>query len=150
MSQNALKSARSSLSFSFLPQIEETSNEDLLWHEPKNMAQKISSGSNRGKKQPDRPFLLLDIRDQEDYKKFHIAMSKSWPATKLSRAMNYESKEMLRFKNVEGKLIIVVDYDESVAPEFATTLIQRGYDNVFVLSGGVRVAKIKFPEELGK
>ena len=47
-----------------------------------------------------------------------------------------------------GKLIIVVDSDESMASRFATTLIQRGYDNVFILSGGLRVAKIKFPEQL--
>ena len=42
----------------------------------------------------------------------------------------------------------MADADESMAARFATTLIQRGYDNVFVLSGGLRVAKIKFPEQL--
>ena len=50
---------------------------------------------------------------------------------------------MYRFKNVDGKIIVIVDSDESIAPTFATTMIQRGYDNVFVLSGGLRVAKIK-------
>ena len=35
-----------------------------------------------------------------------------------------------------------------MAAKFATVLIQRGYDNIFVLSGGLRVAKIKFPEQL--
>ena len=55
---------------------------------------------------------------------------------------------MLKFKNIEGKLIVVVDADESMAARFATTLIQRGYDNVFVLSGGLRVASIKFPDQL--
>ena len=42
----------------------------------------------------------------------------------------------------------MADADESMAARFASTLIQRGYDNVFVLSGGLRVAKIKFPEQL--
>ena len=64
------------------------------------------------------------------------------------RSVNYETKDMLKFKNAKGKLIIVADADESMAARFATTLIQRGYDNVFVLSGGLRVAKIKFPEQL--
>ena len=50
---------------------------------------------------------------------------------------------MYRFKNVDGKIIVIVDSDESMSPNFATTMIQRGYDNVFVLSGGLRVAKIK-------
>jgi hypothetical protein len=55
---------------------------------------------------------------------------------------------MLKFKNVEGKLIVLVDNDETLATRFATTLIQRGYDNVFVLSGGLRVAALKFPDQL--
>ena len=40
------------------------------------------------------------------------------------------------------------DYDEGIASRFATTMMERGYDNVFMLSGGVRVAYIKFPERL--
>jgi len=28
------------------------------------------------------------------------------------------------------------DNDEKIAPEAAATLVQRGYDNVFMLSGG--------------
>ncbi len=54
-------------------------------------------------------------------------------------------REMLHYKNKEGKLIIVYDYDESISHKFATTLVQRGYDNVFMLSGGIRVTQIKFP-----
>ena len=45
---------------------------------------------------------------------------------------------MLRFKNQEGKLIIIYDFDETIAPRVATTLMQRGYDNIFMLSGGFR------------
>ena len=40
------------------------------------------------------------------------------------------------------------DYDEQTAAKFATTMMERGYDNVFMLSGGLRVAYIKFPERL--
>lgn len=100
------------------------------------------------KKKRDRPYLILDIRDVEDYKRGRLVTSKSYPFPRLCRSVNYETKDMLKFKNVEGKLIIVVDSDESMASRFATTLIQRGYDNVFILSGGLRVAKIKFPEQL--
>lgn len=99
-------------------------------------------------KKRDRPYLILDIRDQENYKKGRIVTSKSYPASRLIRSVNYETKDMLKYKNVPGKLIIVVDADESMSAKFATTLIQRGYDNIFVLSGGLRVAQIKFPEQL--
>lgn len=94
----------------------------------------------------DRPFLLLDIRQQEDFDRSHLVMSRNYPTTRLTRAVNFETREMLHYKNKEGKLIIVYDYDEAVAHKFATTLIQRGYDNVFMLSGGIRVTQIKFPK----
>jgi hypothetical protein len=42
-------------------------------------------------------------------------------------------------KNREGKIIVIYDEDERIAPYAATTLVQRGYDNLFMLSGG------KFP-----
>ena len=45
---------------------------------------------------------------------------------------------MREFRNGAGKMIVVYDYDESVAARSATTLAQRGYDNVLMLSGGLR------------
>jgi len=33
-------------------------------------------------------------------------------------------------------VILLYDNDEKIAPAAATTLVQRGYDNVFMLSGG--------------
>jgi len=33
-------------------------------------------------------------------------------------------------------VILLYDNDEKIAPGAATTLVQRGYDNVFMLSGG--------------
>lgn len=49
---------------------------------------------------------------------------------------------MIHFKNKEGKLIVVYDHDESISHKFATTLVQRGYDNVFMLSGGIRITQV--------
>jgi len=40
---------------------------------------------------------------------------------------------MLKFKNVEGKIIILYDIDELVAVSSATTMAQRGFENVFVV-----------------
>jgi len=96
----------------------------------------------------DRPFLLLDIRPTEKYESGHIKTARSYPHVRLARAVNFETPEMLAYKNRESKLIVVYDYDEAIAAKFATTMMQRGYDNVFLLSGGLRVAYIKFPERL--
>ena len=63
----------------------------------------------------------------------------------ISKVDILQTKLMREFRNGAGKMIVVYDYDESVASRSATTLAQRGYDNVLMLSGGLRVAEIKFP-----
>jgi hypothetical protein len=40
----------------------------------------------------DRPFLLLDIRQPEDFARSHIVMSRSYPTNLLSRAVNFETR----------------------------------------------------------
>ena len=52
-----------------------------------------------------------------------------------SRCYDYELPCMLRLKNKPRAVIVVYDDDESFANKAATTLTQRGYDNVFMLSG---------------
>lgn len=97
---------------------------------------------------PVRPFLILDVREPDQYHRSHLVYSNTYQHTRLNRAFDYESKEMLRLKNKPGAIIVVYDDDESIARICATTLTQRGYDNIFMLSGGIRVAKIKYPESL--
>ena len=95
----------------------------------------------------DRPYLILDVRSVEEFDREPIlATSESYPASRLVRSINFESPSMLRYRNAPGKLVILVDYDETVSAKCATTLVQRGYENVFMLSGGLRVAGMKFPE----
>ena len=42
-----------------------------------------------------KPFLLLDIRPAEQYEAGHIVTAKSYPHVRLTRAVNFETKEML-------------------------------------------------------
>ena len=93
-----------------------------------------------------RPFLILDVREPEEYSRGHLVYSQNYQHTRLNRAFDYETKEMLRVKNKAGKILVVYDDDESLARQTAKTLTQRGYDNVFMLSGGLRVASLKYPE----
>lgn len=39
-------------------------------------------------------------------------------------------------KNAAGRIIIVYDEDERTAGQAATAMCQRGFDNLFLLSGG--------------
>ena len=94
----------------------------------------------------ERPFVILDVRDPEEYSRGHLVYSRSYQHTRLNRAFDYETKEMLRVKNKPGMILVVTDDDESLSRQVATTLTQRGYDNVFMLSGGLRVASLKYPD----
>lgn len=94
------------------------------------------------------PYLLLDIREKDAYDECHIITAKNYPTAMLARSVNYETKEMLQYKNQDGKIIILYDNDETLAHRAATTLVQRGYDNLFILSGGLKVAARTFPEGL--
>ncbi|CAL1539048.1 unnamed protein product [Lymnaea stagnalis] len=94
------------------------------------------------------PYLLLDVREKDAYDECHIITAKSYPTAMLARSVNYETKEMLQFKNQTGKIILLYDEDERLSHRAATTLVQRGYDNLFMLSGGMKVAYKLFPEGL--
>jgi len=96
----------------------------------------------------ERPFLILDVRDQDLYSRAHICTAVSYPSMRLNRAFDYETPDMLRLKNKKNCVIVVYDDDEMIASKCTTTLVQRGYENVFMLSGGLRVAKLKYPESL--
>ncbi|XP_056307967.1 centrosomal protein of 41 kDa [Danio aesculapii] len=95
---------------------------------------------------PDCPYLLLDVRDRELYDQCHIVSAFSYPIATLSRTMNPYTKEVLDYKNASGKIIIVYDEDERIASQAATTMCERGFENLFMLSGGLKVVAQKFPE----
>uniref|UniRef100_A0A674EKU7 Centrosomal protein 41 n=1 Tax=Salmo trutta TaxID=8032 RepID=A0A674EKU7_SALTR len=95
---------------------------------------------------PDCPYLLLDVRDREQYDQCHIISAYSYPIATLSRTMNPYTKEVLDYKNVSGKIIIVYDEDERMAAQAATAMCERGFQNLFMLSGGLKVIAQKFPE----
>ena len=87
----------------------------------------------------DQPYLLLDVRERAEYERGHIVTARHYPAARLARTMNYETAEMWRYKRAPEALVVVYDEDEATAQKCATTLAQRGYDNVFILSGGLKV-----------
>ncbi|XP_062490625.1 centrosomal protein of 41 kDa [Pezoporus occidentalis] len=97
---------------------------------------------------PDCPFLLLDVRDRDAYNQCHIIGAYSYPIAMLSRAMNPYSNSILEYKNAHGKMIILYDNDERLASQAATSMCERGFENVFMLSGGLKVLAQKIPEGL--
>nr|AAR16319.1 testis specific protein A14 [Tetraodon nigroviridis] len=95
---------------------------------------------------PNCPYLLLDLRDREDFDRCHIISAQSFPSVMLLRTMNPFTKEILEYKNAPGKIIVIYDEDERIAIQAATAMCQRGVENLFVLSGGLKVVAQNFPE----
>ena len=49
------------------------------------------------------------------------------------------SPELYHFKNREGKIIVVYDEEDGkVAGAVANTMVQKGFENVHLLSGGMK------------
>ncbi|XP_058502292.1 centrosomal protein of 41 kDa [Solea solea] len=95
---------------------------------------------------PDCPYLLLDVRDRDHYDRCHIISAHSFPVTMLSRTMDSYTKEVREYRNAAGRIVILYDDDERIASQAATSMCQRGFDNLFILSGGLKVLYKKFPE----
>ncbi|KAG7259943.1 hypothetical protein CRUP_022812 [Coryphaenoides rupestris] len=77
---------------------------------------------------PDCPYLLLDVRDRDQYDQCHIVMRVQSP-----HCLAVQDHEP---KNADGKIIIVYDEDERIASQAAAVMCQRGFENLFMLSGG--------------
>ena len=90
-------------------------------------------------------FLLLDTRTEDEYEACHVVGALSYPSAMLARTMNPYIPEIYSFKNREGKIIILYDYEERVASRVGSTLVEQGIDNVYVLSGGLRSFSKYFP-----
>ncbi|XP_024911841.1 centrosomal protein of 41 kDa isoform X2 [Cynoglossus semilaevis] len=94
----------------------------------------------------DCPYLLLDVRDRDLYDSCHIISAHSFPSSLLSRTMDAYTKEVREYRNAAGKIIILYDEDERIAAQTATSMCQRGFENLFILSGGLKVLCKKFPD----
>uniref|UniRef100_A0A061S6Y0 Centrosomal protein CEP41 n=1 Tax=Tetraselmis sp. GSL018 TaxID=582737 RepID=A0A061S6Y0_9CHLO len=71
---------------------------------------------------------------------FHsMAPAKNYPARMLSRAMHPFTPEILDYSNREPERIIVIyDLDERIVLNAGNLFFEKGIDNVFVLSGGMK------------
>ncbi|EAX97966.1 Rhodanese-like domain containing protein [Trichomonas vaginalis G3] len=97
----------------------------------------------------DCPFLLLDVRDEEEFEKCHIQGAKLYPKARLSRATNQFTPEILQYKAHPEKMIIVYcDYGKTSA-EAAHMLAERGFDNIFLLHEGLAAFADEFPNLVG-
>ena len=89
-------------------------------------------------------FLLLDLREADDYEKWHIKESINFPAANIARDKTIP--ELYRFRNAPDKLIICYMLDERQGVQYAQLLNEKGYENTFLLSGGIEAFLEESPD----
>lgn len=92
----------------------------------------------------DTEFVVLDLRNEDEFQRFHIKDSINFPAPNITR--DRILPQVFRLKNQQGKFIIVYAWDERPGVEAAQKFAERGYENVYLLSGGVEDFCRAFPQ----
>jgi centrosomal protein CEP41 len=90
-----------------------------------------------------KPYLILDVRDTESFNTYHLLQARSYPDTMMRR--DFVHPEFFAFKNKPQTLIIVYCDDERISQESAKVLVDRGADNIYLLSGGIQEFAAHFP-----
>eukprot|EP00741_Cyanophora_paradoxa_P011180 tig00020554_g10800.t1 len=104
-----------------------------------------STGQSSG--QYNKKYLLLDVRDKDEYDKCHIRTAMSHPAAKLNQ-INAFTADMIRYKNQKERIMVIYDDDEKIAAAAATMLAERGFENLYMLTGGLFKFGEKSPDLL--
>merc|ERR1712166_324122 len=91
-------------------------------------------------------FLLLDLRSEEEFMDGHVRMAVQYPHTQLHHATNYFTPEIYRYKNRPDRMIVVYGDDDRQAAVTGTLFVEKGVENVFVLTGGLQRFVVKFEE----
>lgn len=91
----------------------------------------------------DTTFLLLDLRDPEEYTMWRIKEALNFPGPNISR--DKIIPEIFRFRNKPDKLIIVYMQDERKGTQYAQLFYEKGYENIYLLSGGIEQFLEEFP-----
>ena len=91
-------------------------------------------------------YIILDLREECDYNLIHIINSISYPGFFISR--DKFIPELYSMKNKDRKIIIMYHFDEKNGIPYANLLFQKGFDNVFLLNGGIEEFSKNYPEYL--
>lgn len=92
---------------------------------------------------PMKPYLILDVRDRELYSACHIGEARSYPSEWLRH--DKITPDLHRYKNRRGCVIIIYDNDGKAAAKTTTVFVEKGYENVFLMSGGLYAFGKHFP-----
>lgn len=90
-----------------------------------------------------KPYLILDVREVDIFRRSHLVQARSFPHAVLRRDQYHP--EIYRYRNKPESLIIVYCDDERTSCAVAKDLVDRGIDNVYLLTGGINEFAVDFP-----
>jgi centrosomal protein CEP41 len=118
--------------------------EDIAEAETRNVGgPRIVTHDHSARSEYSKPYLILDLRDVEQYNAYHMLQARSFPVIMLRRDQMHP--EVAMFRNREGRMIIIVCDDERIGRDAATVLVNRGVDNIYLLTGGINEFAAHFP-----
>jgi rhodanese-related sulfurtransferase len=93
-------------------------------------------------------FITLDMRSPEEYAKGYVARAVNFPAHKIQNDLLFGP--MGRYKNKPDVMIVCYMDDERHGTQAAKLIFEKGYDNVYLMSGGFTAFKKQFPDMVEK
>ena len=90
--------------------------------------------------------VLFDLRSLDEYDMYHIRTAYNYPCVNIAR--DRFPTEMLLNKNKPNTYIIIYHTNEKSGIEYATHLYDKGFDNIYYLTGGIENFIRKYPEHI--
>jgi centrosomal protein CEP41 len=87
---------------------------------------------------------IMDVRSEEDYAQCHIKSSVHYPIQKVHRDEISVTLYKLKRKQA-GKHLIVYHSDDKNSMPAAMAMVEKGWEEVLMLSGGIEEFAKKFP-----
>lgn len=91
-----------------------------------------------------KPYLIIDVREPDEYRNCHLLQARNFPVAYLKR--DQVPNELYQFRNKPEALIIIYCEDERISKDAAKVFVDRGADNIFLLSGGLAEFAAAYPE----
>ena len=102
----------------------------------------VEHKANQSSVSDEAPFLLIDLRDKQEYDAWHIKEAFNFPLMLINQDKTFP--QLHKVKNKADKVIIVYANDEKNGIIGAKTMSDRGYENCCLLNGGIEKFIVNF------
>eukprot|EP01038_Epipyxis_sp_PR26KG_P011237 gene11237-15078_t len=110
---------------------------------PNNEALRIVTHTENDSPIYSKPYLIFDVREMDEYQTCHLLQARTYPYTMMRRDQMHP--DLYKFRNKPETLIIIYCNDEKISRDAAKLLVDRGTDNIYLITGGLQEFSMDFP-----